>query len=436
MSPEEEKSLVDAQERYRTAMLESILAVPLGRRMFLQPLQRLAEGITPRRCLVDGSYWGISGGVLPEYRREQFRALLGMVRGRYLKREVVRELHPLWHVVESLGEELFAGIDRYRELVVGRNSIMDLFKDETAPVETLATCFDMLEESPSEASRLAWRLYPRLSSIRNCLDLLEVTAGTGIFKYSDAAKRFHEAVQRTRDVIERFVEANLGLVISKVRRYYPCDVMEEMDLIQEGCQGLMEAVRRFDHTRGCKLSTFAVWWIRQYLMKAVIRQGRLVRIPVSLHYEDSSIRRAIDEFAMERGQPPTLEELAEHMGRDVREIEEIYLSTAPPLSLDHTGSEHDATIADYLESRFQPPDSRALRSDTRERIDAALKSLSDREKTIITLRFGLMDGEPCTLEQLGRVFGISRERVRQIESRALARLRKHGLISELESGEQ
>lgn len=423
-----------AQERYRTAMLESILAVPLGRRMFLQPLHRLAEGKTSQRNLVDGSYWGISGGVLPEVRRERFRALLERVRGRYLKREVVRELHPLWHAVESLGGELFAGIGRYRELVVNRNRIMDLLKDETVPVETLATCFDLLEEPPSEASRLAWRLYPRLNSIRNCLDLLELSTGTGIFRYSDAAKRFHETVRRTRDIIERFVEANLGLVISKVRRYYPCDVMEEMDLIQEGCQGLMEAVRRFDHTRGCKLSTYAVWWIRQYLMKAVIRQGRLVRIPVSLHHGDSSIRRAIDEFAMETGQSPTLEELAEHMGRDVRELEEIYLSTAPPLSLDHTGSEHDATIADFLESRFQPPDSRALRSDTRERIDAALKSLSDREKTIITLRFGLMDGEPCTLEQLGRVFGISRERVRQIESRTLEKLRKHGLLSALESG--
>ncbi|MFO8183358.1 MAG: RNA polymerase sigma factor RpoD/SigA [Candidatus Aegiribacteria sp.] len=436
MTPEEEKSLVDAQERYRKAMLESILAVPLGRRMFLQPLRRLAEGEAPRRDLVDGSYWGISGGVLPESRRERLKGLLERIRGRYLKREVVLDLHLLWHSVESLGEELFAGIGRYRELLVIRNRMMDLLKDETVPMETLATCFDLLEETPSEASRLAWRLYPGLSSIRNCLDLLEVSTGTGIFRYSDAAKRFHEAVQRTRDVIERFVEANLGLVISKVGRFYPCDVMEEMDLIQEGCQGLMEAVRRFDHTRGCKLSTFAVWWIRQYLMKAVIRQGRLVRIPVSLHYGDSSIRRAIDEFAMERGQPPTVDELAEHMGRDVREIEEIYLSTAVPLSLDHTGSEHDATIADFLVSRFQSPDRRALRSETRERIDAALKSLSDREKTIITLRFGLMDGEPCTLEQLGRVFGISRERVRQIERRALARLRKHGLITTLESGRE
>jgi len=119
------------------------------------------------------------------------------------------------------------------------------------------------------------------------------------------------------------------------------------------------------------------------------------------------------------------------MGRDRNEIEQVYLSTAPLLSLDHTDGENDATIADFLESRLQQPDAEAVHNDTRERINAALASLSDREKTIITLRFGLLDDEPCTLQELGRIFGISRERVRQLESRALSKLRGHGLLSTL-----
>jgi len=134
---------------------------------------------------------------------------------------------------------------------------------------------------------------------------------------------------------------------------------------------------------------------------------------------------------------PSSEELCSFMGRERDEIEQVYLTNAPVLSLDHTNQEHDATIADFLVSHFQQPDLKAVHQDTRERINAALASLSDREKTIITLRFGLLDREPCTLQDLGRIFGISRERVRQLEKRALSKLRNHGLLSTLsENGNQ
>jgi RNA polymerase primary sigma factor len=360
------------------------------------------------------------------------KELLEGMKGTYLNRGVVRRLHPLWHSVEDLGRELFSGIEEYRELILRRSRAMDMLGERVSSVEMLATDQDVLSEEPTGTGRMAWRLLPLISSLQNNLELLEVRTGTGLLKYSDAGKRFMESLNRIRDIVERFVEANLCLVISRVRRFHPCDVMEEMDLIQEGCQGLMEAMRRFDPSRGFKLSTFAVWWIRQYIMKALIHHGRLVRLPVRLQYEDSTIRKAMDEFALEYGRSPTLDELADFMGRDRRQLEEIYLSTAPPLSLDHTDSDHDATIADFLESRFKSPDSRAMSSDIRDSIDTALRSLSDREKTIITLRYGLMDDEPCTLAQLGRVFGISRERVRQIESRALEKLRNHGLLSRME----
>jgi RNA polymerase sigma factor (sigma-70 family) len=433
MTEEEEDSLLDEQEKSRITMLESILSVPMGRRMFLEPLQLLASGERVPESSIDESYWDLRDGAIPEGRRTEMNGIIRGLKGTYLNRDSVRRLHPLWHSVEDLGREVFSGLNRYRDLILKRNGIMEAIGDRVKDAESLATGADDLESEPSEASRRAWRLYPALGAIKNDLDLLEVRTGTGLLKYSDAGKRFSEALERIRDITERFVEANLCLVISRVRRFHPCDVMEEMDLVQEGCQGLMEAVRRFDPARGFKLSTFAVWWIRQFIMKALIRHGRLVRLPVRMQHEDSSIRKAMDRFAHENGRGPTIEELADYMGRDRRELEDIYLSTAPPLSLDHTESQHDATIADFLESRFKPPDSRALHSDTRDRVEKALMSLSDREKTIITLRFGLMDDEPCTLAQLGRVFGISRERVRQIEAAALAKLRNHGLLSKLES---
>jgi len=147
-----------------------------------------------------------------------------------------------------------------------------------------------------------------------------------------------------------------------------------------------------------------------------------------------SFREYVDDFTSDSGRLPTIDELAEFTGIDRYEIEQIYLSTARPLSLDHTTGEQDATIANILESRLMMPDEEVIKNDLRERIDAALVSLSDREKTIITLRFGLFGGESCTLQDLGRIFRISRERVRQLESRALNKLRKHGLITSISTG--
>jgi RNA polymerase sigma factor (sigma-70 family) len=431
MSEEEERELVEVQEKERFNMLESILSVKLGRHMFFEPFRKLLDGSIPGRKMIDESYWSVINDLLPEPRKNELSAILGNMKDRYLNRESVRDLHLLWHTVENIGIELFEGIEECRKLVSRRKSLMIFVEDELAPVLTGALNHESLLKPAMLNSYRAWVLLPLFSSIQNELDLLEVRTGSGIHEYSIAEKRFRKAFLKNAEILDRFVEANLKLVVSKVRKYYPCSIMEEMDLVQEGCQGLMEAVKRFDFRRGCKLSTFAVWWIRQYIIKAIIRHSRLVRVPASVQKEDSSINRAIDDFTIENGRMPSSAELSAYMGKDRDEIEQIYLTTAPSLSLDHTSEEHDATIADFLEGRFQQPDVKAMHSDTRERIDAALTSLSDREKTIITLRFGLLDGEPCTLQELGRIFGISRERVRQLEYRALSKLRGHGLLSTL-----
>ncbi len=432
LSVQEEMKLVEEQEKERCNMLESILSIKIGRHQFFEPMRMLLENkdITGKR-MIDESFWGIVNGHLPDSRRIEFNDILSNMKSRYLNRDSVRGLHLLWHTVENMGSELFDGIENCRKLVSQRRNLMILLEDDPVPVAAKALNHESLQKPAMQNSYRAWELHPLFSSIQNELDLMEVQRGSGIHEYSSAAKRFWNAFQKNADILERFVEANLKLVVSMVRKYYPCSVMEEMDLVQEGCQGLMEAVRRFDCRRGYKLSTFAVWWIRQYIIKAILHHSRLVRLPTSLQKEDSSINRSIDDFTLETGHNPTLDELSEYMGRNRDEIEQVYINTAPMLSLDHTDGETDTTIADFLESRLQQPDLEAVHNDTRERIDAALASLSDREKTIITLRFGLLDDEPCTLQELGRIFGISRERVRQVESRALDKLRRHGLLTTL-----
>jgi RNA polymerase sigma factor (sigma-70 family) len=431
MSDEEEQALILEQEKERCIMLESILSIKLGKHMFFEPLLRLRTGKNEECRIVDHSFWGIVNGILPDSRKEELTSNLERLNTRYLNRDSVRELHLNWHTVENIGNKLFKTIDKCKKLINKRNELMSFLEECPEPVTKRALDHESLFQPEGENSYRTWELHPLLTSIQNELDLIEVKTGSGIHEYSSAAKRFRQASLRNSDILERFVEANLKLVVSKVRRYYPCNIMEEMDLVQEGCQGLMEAVRRFDPSRGYKLSTFAVWWIRQYVIKAILRHSRLIRLPVTVQKEDSLISRAIHDLTMERGEMPSFDDLAEYMGRDRDEIEQIYLATAPSLSLDHTDGEHDATIADFLESRFRKPEQEALHSDTRERIDVALASLSDREKTIITMRFGLLDDDPCTLQDLGRIFGISRERVRQIESRALGKLREHGLLSTL-----
>lgn len=435
MDPDEEESLLQEHGRLRTVMLESIMSVPQGRRMIMGPLKETAGGARPSRILLDGGYWNLSQGVLPEQRRSELAGLIDCLDGPYLSREAVRGLHLLWHSVEELGRDMFSCLKRCRDMIEARNRLISKAGGDSEILDLLATDMDDIRSEVGSSNYTAWTLQPRIRSLANLLDIIEVTSGTGLLKLSDAAKAFEGALDRMRDLVERFVEANLPLVLSIVKRFNPIDIMEEMDLVQEGCQGLMEAVRRFDPDRGCKLSTFAIWWIRQYIMKSIIRHGRLVRLPVRVQSEDSAIRRSVREYATEFGREPTMEELASFIGRDREELEEIYLSTAPPLSLEHTSGASDATIADYLEGKFKPPDARAVDKDLRMRIVKALESLSDREKTIITLRFGLLDDEPCTLAQLGRVMRISRERVRQIEARALLKLRNHGLLSEMGNGE-
>ena len=286
MTEEEEGRLLEEQERSRISMLESILSVPLGRSMFLEPLRLLVSGQRVPDSPVDDSYWDLRDCVLPEIRRREMDGIMEGLKGTYLNRDSVRRLHLLWHSVEDLGRKVFSGLRLYRDLILKRNGIMEAIGDRVTDAELLAAFADDLESEPSGASRRAWRLYPALGAIQNDLDLMEVRTGTGLLRYSDAGKRFSEAMDRIRDITERFVEANLCLVISRVRRFHPCDVMEEMDLVQEGCQGLMEAVRRKDEVE--EISRF----LPSFDTKLKVAEPDISGLP--LEEEELSVLRLVD----------------------------------------------------------------------------------------------------------------------------------------------
>lgn len=325
-----------------------------------------------------------------------------------------------------------------RKMVLEDQEILDFFSEDPLNAEQFERVLDFLDEHHVDVLQVDGE-ESSLTELEETEPLPE-TEGTGpddpVRMYlkeigkvpllsqeeeTDLAKRMEQGDGNAKRML---TEANLRLVVSVAKRYVGRG-MQFLDLIQEGNLGLIKAVDKFDYSKGYKFSTYATWWIRQAITRAIADQARTIRIPVHMVETMNRLMRISRMLIQEKGREPTLEELAEEMRMPQEKVAEIMRMSQEPVSLETpVGEEEDSHLVDFIQDEHMPvPADAAADVLLREQLEEVLGTLSEREREVLRLRFGLEDGQARTLEEVGQKFQVTRERIRQIESKALRKLK-------------
>ena len=270
--------------------------------------------------------------------------------------------------------------------------------------------------------------------VKRRVSRMEVECGFSSDQIKEAVKAIEKGEAKTKEAKSEMVKANLRLVISIARRYINRG-LEFLDLIQEGNMGLMKAVDKFEYQRGYKFGTYATWWIRQAMTRAIADQARTIRLPVHMIDIINKLSQASRTLVQENGREPTLEEIAEKMGTSLEKLQKILKIIKKPISLETpVGDEEDSRLGDLIEDReVISPQEAAINSNMAKQIQKVLSTLTKREEKILRMRFGIEEKKDHTLEEVGQVFDLSRERIRQIEDKALGKLKHSSRAHKLKS---
>ncbi|MEO0259040.1 MAG: sigma-70 family RNA polymerase sigma factor, partial [candidate division WOR-3 bacterium] len=330
-------------------------------------------------------------------------------------------------------------VDRIEKLAPRFSVVKDVYHKFEEEINNIAFAHERLEALQKESDELkellnkkqgSWKEKERLGEIvymmREAAEQMEERIGK-IGMPFDEAKAVYDELKRHFEALEhakcKMVEGNVRLVIDIAKKFMSRG-LEFGDLIQEGNLGLMKAVEKFDYKKGFKFSTYATWWIKQSISRAIADQSRMIRIPIHMIETITKINRAIKHLMQELDREPTLEEIADFTNLTIEKIKQALEAQKEPISMDKPIDHDEKTIlAEYVVDTDNNPLEFARSYVLKERIDEVLQTLSKRERKILEYRFGLNGHPPKTLEEVGAIFGITRERVRQIEAKAIKRLR-------------